>query len=266
MSTEKAPEAVSSVLKVFGILEALGEQKSIGVTELSQRLMMSKSTVYRFLQTMKSQGYVSQDGEADKYSLTLKLFQTGSSALKNIELLDIASREMKNISQHTNEALHLAIRDDDSIVYIHRIASGYSLKMECHIGKRNPMYSTAIGKVLLAFGDLKDAEETLSRIKFVKRTAKTLESPDQVLAELKTIREQGFSEDNEEQEVGLKCLAVPVFDRFGEAIAGLSISLPVVRFDEKQKSYYIDLIQKGAKSISEQLGFRNYDKLLQEYA
>lgn len=77
---DKQPDSVSSVLKVFGILQALGEEREIGITELSQRVMMSKSTVYRFLQTMKSLGYVAQEGESEKYSLTLKLFELGARA------------------------------------------------------------------------------------------------------------------------------------------------------------------------------------------
>lgn len=76
---DKQPDSVSSVLKVFGILQALGEEREIGITELSQRVMMSKSTVYRFLQTMKSLGYVAQEGESEKYSLTL-LFELARAA------------------------------------------------------------------------------------------------------------------------------------------------------------------------------------------
>lgn len=81
---DKQPDSVSSVLKVFGILQALGEEREIGITELSQRVMMSKSTVYRFLQTMKSLGYVAQEGESEKYSLTLKLFELAR-ALQNVD-------------------------------------------------------------------------------------------------------------------------------------------------------------------------------------
>ena len=87
---DNSPDSVSSVLKVFGILQALGEQKEIGVTELSQRIMMSKSTVYRFLQTMKTLGYVKQEGETDKYTLSLKLFELGGKALGYQDLIQIA--------------------------------------------------------------------------------------------------------------------------------------------------------------------------------
>ena len=95
MEKTTQPEAVSSVMKVFSILQALGEQKDIGVSELSQRLMMSKATTYRFLQTMKMLGYVSQEEEADKYGLTLKLFELGAKSLEYVDLIALADKEMR---------------------------------------------------------------------------------------------------------------------------------------------------------------------------
>ncbi len=115
---DKQPDSVSSVLKVFGILQALGEEREIGITELSQRVMMSKSTVYRFLQTMKSLGYVAQEGESEKYSLTLKLFELGARALQNVDLVRSADIQMRELSRLTKETIHLGALDEDSIVYI----------------------------------------------------------------------------------------------------------------------------------------------------
>ena len=120
---DKQPDSVSSVLKVFGILQALGEEREIGITELSQRVMMSKSTVYRFLQTMKSLGYVAQEGESEKYSLTLKLFELGARALQNVDLVRSADIQMRELSRLTKETIHLGALDEDSIVYIHKIDS-----------------------------------------------------------------------------------------------------------------------------------------------
>ena len=258
MESAKQPEAVSSVMKVFGILQALGEQKEIGVTELSQRLMMSKSTVYRFLQTMKMLGYVSQEGETDKYALTLKLFELGATSLEHVDLVDLCDKEMQLISQQTNEALHLGALDENAIIYIHKIDSGYNLRMQSRIGRRNPLYSTAIGKVLLAYRSEEFTRNALSDVEFIKHTDKTLENIDQLLSELKAVKEQAYAEDNEEQEPGLRCMAAPVFDRFGNVIAGLSISLPTIRFDEKRKAYYVELLQNASRKVSEQLGFHNY--------
>ena len=260
MSKATQPEAVSSVLKVFSILQALGEQREIGISELSQRLMMSKATTYRFLQTMKMQGYVSQEGEADKYSLTLKLFELGAASLEYTNLTALADKEMQRISRQTNEALHLGMLDENAIIYTHKIDSGYNLRMQSRIGRRNPLYSTAIGKVLLSEKDPGYVRDILADVEFIKHTEKTLENTDQLLEELKVVREQSFAEDNEEQEPGLRCLAAPVYDRFGNIIAGLSISFPTIRFDEERLSYYVGLLHQAGKNISEQLGFHQYPK------
>lgn len=258
MEKSTQPEAVSSVLKVFSILDALGEQKEIGVSELSQRLMMSKATTYRFLQTMKTLGYVSQDGEADKYSLTLKLFELGSKSLEYVDLIALADKEMRAISEETNEALHLGALDENAIIYIHKIDSGYNLRMQSRIGRRNPLYSTAIGKVLLADREESVVRQTLSDVEFVKHTDKTLENTEQLLSELKVVQEQHYAEDNEEQEPGLRCIAAPIYDRFGTVIAGVSISFPTIRFDEKRMSYYVGLLHKAGENISEKLGYKHY--------
>ncbi|MEH0664354.1 DNA-binding transcriptional regulator KdgR [Vibrio scophthalmi] len=258
MEKNTQPEAVSSVLKVFNILQALGEQKEIGVSELSQRLMMSKATTYRFLQTMKTLGYVAQEGEADKYSLTLKMFELGAKSLEYVDLIELADKEMKYISQQTNEALHLGALDEDGIIYIHKIDSNYNLRMQSRVGRRNPLYSTAIGKVLLAERDESFVRDILANVEFVKHTERTHENVDQLLSELKKVREVHFGQDNEEQEPGLRCIAAPIYDRFGTVIAGVSISFPTIRFDEKRMSYYIELLHNAGRNISEKLGFNGY--------
>ena len=261
MDKPTQPESVSSVLKVFSILQALGEQKNIGVSELSQRLMMSKATTYRFLQTMKTLGYVTQEEEADRYALTLKLFELGAKSLEYVDLIGLADKEMRFISEQTNEALHLGALDDDSIIYIHKIDSNYSLRMQSRIGRRNPLYSTAIGKVLLAEREQDFIRDTLSRVTFVKHTEKTLENTEQLIAELTLVKEQHYAQDNQEQEPGLRCIATPIYDRFGTVIAGISISLPTIRFDEDRLSYYVGLLHQAGKNVSSQLGFKDYPSL-----
>lgn len=260
MSTDidKQPDSVSSVLKVFGILQALTEEREIGITELSQRVMMSKSTVYRFLQTMKSLGYVSQESESEKYSLTLKLFELGAHALQNVDLIRSADIEMRELSRLTRETIHLGALDEDGIVYIHKIDSMYNLRMYSRIGRRNPLHTTAIGKVLLAWRDRSEAEEIISQIEFKRSTDKTILTPEALLAALDEVKEQGFGEDIEEQEEGLRCIAVPVFDRFGVVIAGLSISFPTLRFSEEHKNEYVKSLHQAARKISEHMGYRDY--------
>ncbi|WP_299694803.1 DNA-binding transcriptional regulator KdgR [uncultured Vibrio sp.] len=258
MDKSTQPEAVSSVLKVFNILEALGDQKEIGVSELSQRLMMSKATTYRFLQTMKTLGFVSQQGEADKYSLTLKMFELGSKSLEWVDMVTIAEKEMRIVSEKTNETIHLGALDHRSIIYVHKIDSSHSLRMHSRIGRRNPLHTTAIGKVLLAEREEKFVRNQLHDAEFVKSTENTIENIDELIDELNTVKLQCFGEDNEEQEPGLRCIACPVYDRFGTVIAGVSISFPTIRFDEDKKAHYVELLHTAGRNISKQLGFDDY--------
>ena len=258
MEKSNQPESVSSVMKVFSILQTLAEQKDIGISDLSQRLMMSKTTTYRFLQTMKTLGYVTQEDENDKYGLTLKLFELGAKSLEYTDLIALADKEMRYISEKTNEALHLGALDENAIIYIHKIDSGYNLRMQSRIGRRNPLYSTAIGKVLLAECDEAFIRNALKDVTFVKHTENTLENIDQLLAALEDVRQSHYAEDKQEQEPGLHCIAVPIYDRFGYVIAGLSISLPSIRFNEEDRPYYVELLHNAGKRISEQLGYHNY--------
>ena len=255
---DKQPDSVSSVLKVFGILQALGEERDHGITELAQRVMMSKSTVYRFLQTMKSLGYVAQEGESEKYSLTLKLFELGARALQNVDLIRSADIQMRELSRLTKETIHLGALEEESIVYIHKIDSLYNLRMYSRIGRRNPLHTTAIGKVLLAWRDRDEVEDILQDVEFKRSTANTITSQGELLKVLEQVKQQGFGEDNEEQEEGLRCIAVPVFDRFGVVIAGLSISFPTIRFSEEAKKDYVAMLHRAAKNVSEQMGYHDY--------
>lgn len=255
---DRQPDAVSSVLKVFGILQALGEKRDIGITELSQRVLMSKSTVYRFLQTMKSLGYVTQQSDTEKYALTLKLFELGAKSLQNIDLIRSADVQMRELSRLTKETIHLGALDEDSIVYIHKIDSMYNLRMYSRIGRRNPLYSTAIGKVLLAWRDADEVRQILANVDYKVNTPKTITSTDALLTVLEQTHKRGYAEDNEEQEQGLRCLGVPVFDRFGQVIAGLSISFPTLRFSTERFAEYVAMLHKAAGAISEELGYNQY--------
>jgi IclR family KDG regulon transcriptional repressor len=242
---DKQPDSVSSVLKVFGILQALGEERDHGITELAQRVMMSKSTVYRFLQTMKSLGYVTQEGESEKYSLTLKLFELGAKALQNVDLIRSADVQMRELSRLTKETIHLGALEEDSIVYIHKIDSLYNLRMYSRIGRRNPLHTTAIGKVLLAWRDRSEVEEILRDVEFKRSTANTLLSAEALITAL-------------DQVEGLRCLAVPVFDRFGVVIAGLSISFPTIRFSEDARQDYVAMLHRAARTLSSEMGYHDY--------
>ncbi|CDL63025.1 hypothetical protein LOCUS_31710 [Klebsiella pneumoniae] len=134
----------------------------------------------------------------------------------------------------------------------------YNLRMYSRIGRRNPLYSTAIGKVLLAWRDRSEVEQILDGVEYKRSTERTITSTEELLKVLDGVREQGYGEDNEEQEEGLRCIGVPVFDRFGVVIAGLSISFPTLRFSEERLHEYVAMLHQAARKISEQMGYNDY--------
>ncbi|KAI3479010.1 hypothetical protein L1887_58972 [Cichorium endivia] len=156
---------------------------------------------------------------------------------------------MREISRLTKETIHLGALDEDSIVYIHKIDSMYNLRMYSRIGRRNPLYSTAIGKVLLAWRDREEVKQILEGVEYKQSTSRTITSTDALLTVLDRVREQGYGEDNEEQEEGLRCIGVPVFDRFGVVIAGLSISFPTLRFSEERLHEYVAILHTAAHGV-----------------
>lgn len=257
--TDNAPDSVASVLKVFGILQAISEEKDIGVTELSQKVMMSKSTVYRFLQTMKTLGYINQEGESDKYSLSLKLFEISNKALENQNFLKIADSEMRKLSDLTKETVHLAVREDNHIVYINKISSEhYNLCMSSRIGNHASIHGTGLGKILLAWLDKEDQQNILNNIVFTQYTDKTITTAKRFMEELEVVKVQGYAEDNEETELGLHCFAVPIYNHMGVVTSGLSLSTSIFRCDDDRIQELVARLHHTAAEISRRIGYAHY--------
>lgn len=257
MDAQGTGNSVSAVVRVFGILEELAKEPELQLGDLASRLYMSKSTIFRFLQTMKELGYVTQDSATGSYALTVKLFETGSHALNLKELTRAANTPMLELSELIGETIHLAILDKQakSMLYVHKVDTDYSQSMFSRIGKKAPLHCTGIGKLLLAYSSDKVFSELMEGYDFRLFTAATHASEDSLRQEIMRIRELGYSEDNGEHEESIHCIAVPVWDRFGEIAAGLSISWPVFRYKEQMKSDYLEKLFSSAAVISSALGY-----------
>ena len=256
MGNQENKVSVSSVLRVFGIVEELAKEQTIAVSDLANRMEMSKSTVFRFLQTMKDLGYVAQDEETEKYSLTLKMFQVGSHVLNIHDLTQIANKYMLKLAELTQETVHLSILDIDSksIIYIHKINAVHSQTMLSRIGAKAPIYCTALGKVLLTFCSEEVKSDVIAGLDFRKLTPFTIDNELDFKKELEKIKSLGYAEDVGEREEQLYCIAVPIFDRFNQVVAGISITWTAFRFEESLKGSYLDSMKHAARKISEELG------------
>ncbi|PRY84685.1 DNA-binding transcriptional regulator KdgR [Donghicola tyrosinivorans] len=251
-------ENAAAVLKVFAVLESLVDEKRVGLAELAQTAMTSKTTAHRLLQTMIELGYVEQDPETEKYSLTLKLFSLGARTLSGqADLLRVADREMGKLSRATGESINLGVLDgtDHRVAYIHKYDSAYSLSMHSTLGKRNPIHSTSLGKALLAWRSEDEINDRLAQMDLVKLAPKTITDTEALRSELIRIHAQGYAEEIEESEAGVRCMATPVLDHAGRSVGAISIAFPLFRFDEAKKPEYVALLREAGRAASASLGF-----------
>ncbi|ADK80050.1 DNA-binding transcriptional regulator KdgR [Sediminispirochaeta smaragdinae] len=257
MAKQENSTSVTSVIRVFGILEELAKERELGLSDLAKRMYMSKSTIFRFLQTMKELDYVSQDPVTERYSLTVKLFQIGLMTLDLHDLNKIANKHMIKLAHRTCETVHLAILDAESrsIIYVHKVDAEYSLSLLSRIGKKAPLHCTALGKVLMAYSDEDTLREVLRGLSYREYTPKTINNEADYLKELEKVRNQGYGEDLCEHEENICCLAAPIRDRFGNVVAGMSITWPEFRFSEDEKDTYLEWIMETANAISKDLGY-----------
>lgn len=245
-----------SVIKALEIIELLDANGAMGVTEISNRLDMDKSSVFRALNTLKSKHYVRQDAETLKYSNSYKLFEMGHNVVRETGLPKMAYRFMRQLSREVSGAVNLGIRDGLKAVYIDKIESDATVRASMKIGQSLPLYCTGMGKALLAFLPEEQLSELLPRLEFEKSTPKTL-SPEGFLADLEEVRHRGYGIDDEEHIPGLFCVAAPVFDAGGRPIAAISVSnVKIMLPDQESVDRLCHSVLKAAAEFTASLGGR----------
>ncbi len=248
---------VQSVERTLDILEALVELGSeVGLVEISQAVSLPLATVHRLLGTLIQRGYVKQNRQNRKYALGFRALQMGSDMRQRFSLRLEARPFLQRLMQRSGESANLAVLDDGEAVYIDQAQSSRILRMFTQIGNRLPAHTTGAGKVMLAFSPPEVVEGILRRGGLPARTTHTITDLDAFRRELERIRHQGYSIDDEEQEEGVRCIAVPVRDESGQVIASLSISGPVTRLDDRRvQSVIPEVIDCGSK-LSSRLGYK----------
>lgn len=250
--------AVQSLERAFSLLEALSRKPDgMQLTELAQVTGLHKSTVHRLLASLAALGYVKRPEEGGKYRLSLKLLELSGRLTENIDVLELARPHLEQLRDFSNETVHLVVRDGPDIVYIYKAESGGSFyRMFSRIGMRRPMYCTASGKSILA--TLSD-EEVLSvwkQSEIVPFTEKTVVTLDRLQADLQTVRARGFAVDDEENEVGVRCVAAVIYDYTGKGAAAFSVSAPVMRMGEERTEQLAARVLETRGRISAELGYR----------
>lgn len=245
---------LNAVNRTILILETLSKIKKINLEQLAKKTQLPKPTLIRFLNSLINLGYVYRD-ENDLYSLTLKMFSVGSNSLSHINLIDIATPFIDNLCNHFKETVHMGIMDGDRAVYILKRESSYTIRMYSRVGKRIPLYCTAIGKNLLSDCDDKFLENYFKTTEIKPYTKHTLNKA-QLINQLELIKKRGWASDEQEHEEGITCIGSSIRDYSKKVVASLSVSWPLFRFEENKKEEIIEEIVNTCNEISSLLGYR----------
>lgn len=227
---------VQSIIRAFSILELLREHpKGLGVSEIAEELNLSTTTAHRLVNTLIACKVVEQNGDNRYYRLAPYLLLYSKAVLDRFDFISSSRPYLGELSKATGETVFMGILDDFELVYVDHVDSlDHALRLTPQIGRRHPAHATALGKTLLANLSTNRLEMYFSSISELSQlTDNTITDPTLLREELDITRERGYALDNEESEAGICCIAMPVCNIEGRAVAAVSISGPLTRMRMK---------------------------------
>lgn len=242
-----------SAEKMLELLNLVGEGHR-NLHALATASQMPKSTVHRLLRVLVSSGFVRTN--ANEFQLGYRLLELGELARMDLRLPAQAWEKMKRLSQETNETVHLGELDGSHIIYLEKVDGNRGLQMASRVGLRSPAQCTAMGKALLAYLEEEDAASRLLDIP--PRTPHTLTTKAQIMTELASIRENGYAFDREENEIGIRCVAAPIWDHTGRVVAAISLSGATQFVTEQRQAALVPAVVECAAEVSQELGGRRF--------
>ena len=250
--------SVQSIDRVLDILEALSAvPQGMLLTELSAKVGLHVSTTHRLVHMLLDRGYAMKEQETGKYRLTLRTFEIGSRVSSVWDLMSMAKPYLDDLASQSQEAVHLVERDGNGVVYLYKAEPFRQLvRMGSHYGLRNPMYCTGVGKSILALLPREEVDRIWNSESITAFSPNTITNLEQMHRELAQIRQRGDAIDDEEHELGVRCMAVAIRNWQGKPIAAVSISAPASRMDAAMMERMLPKLQSAAGSISAMLGWK----------
>jgi DNA-binding IclR family transcriptional regulator len=248
---------IESIKRAVQILNSFSvNEYELGVTELSKRLNLYKSTVYRTLLALMKEGLVVKNQVNQKYSLGLQLFRWGSIVQNKMEIRNSALPIMQNLVQNTGETVDLSIISNRKRIIIEKINSPNDIRRVIKLGEIIPLYIGA-GKVLLASLPDEEIKQYLKEEKLVSLTPNTITDSSKLIEELHKIRERSYGIAMEEGIPGIASIGAPILNYTGKVVGAISISGPTLRFTKRNNPRFISLVREAAMKISVLLGYNN---------
>jgi IclR family acetate operon transcriptional repressor len=251
-----APSSVQVLDRSLTLLDLVASADGAALTELADQSGMAPSTVHRLLTSLAGHGMVAHDVETGAWTIGLKAFEIGNAFLRFRKLGTISRPFLKQLMERSGETANIGIEDGGDVVFISQVESHAPMRAFFRPGRRGPIHASGIGKAILStWGDV-EIEHLLSTRPLPRFTEKTHDTLPKLLADLDVIRTRGWSIDDEEHTLGMCCLAAPIFNEHGEAIAGISVSGPAVRLPDGKLAELGPVVRAAAEGVTRAMGGR----------
>jgi len=243
------PNFMTSLARGLAVVKAFTEQRrKLTISQVSDRTGLPRAAVRRCLYTLEKLGYVEAEGHA--FALRPKMLTLGHAYLSSTPLAVSAQPFLDRVGEAVNESCSLAILDGDEILYLARSVTSRIMSVTLNIGSRLPAYCTSIGYVLLAHLPEPELDAYLARVGFQAFTERTITSPEKLREVLKATRAAGYAIADQEMELGIRSIAVPVSDTSGKAVAGINVIVQAARVSVRQmKTQYLPQLEGAAREL-----------------
>lgn len=250
--SSSAPVGVlTKVLSIFDLLDRSPD--GLQLRAIAEQTKLNKSTTYRFLAHLEKDGYLVRESSG-AYLLGPRLVHLGSGSTYQSTIRRISRPILETLWHESGETVNLGVLAGRDVLYLDVLESPHDFRLVSKIGMRRPMHCTGLGKAILAWQPAGLRDELLSNAKLQKLTPHSITRSAEMVAQLGRIRRLGYAVDNEEAELGARCVAAPVFDSSGLIVAGISVSGPVIRMSRSRTAEIAKAVKRAALKISRQLG------------
>lgn len=251
----RASGQVQSLSRALWLMNALAEcPQGLSLSEVAHRVQLPTSTAHRLLTTLQNERYVRFESERSAWQIGVQAFQVGSTFVRSRDIVAMSRPYMRRLMEESGETVNLAISDRSEVVYLAQVECHKMMRAIAGPGGRARMHCSGVGKALMAYADQGDVDELVERGGLPRETSKTISDTKALHAELARIRKLGYAVDDEENAIGLRCVASIVFDEHAEPLAGLSISGPMARMTDARLPQLGALVLKIARDITREVG------------
>lgn len=259
ISKKEKPLGSQSLFRGLQLIEILGNfPNGCPLAHLAELAQMNKSTVHRLLQGLHSCGYVTPAPSPGSYRLTTKLISIGQKTLSSLNIIHVAAPHLEQLNLITGETVNFSTREEDHVLLIYKLEPTTGMmRTRAYIGQHMPLYCSAMGKIFMAYEREQFAAHywQTHQEQIQPFTRNTITELDKMYQELAEIRRLKLSLDREEKELGVSCVAAPIFDVHRQVKYTVSISLPTARLEQAGAKVLIDAVQDIAQRISQEIGF-----------